>query len=371
MSSTANTTMHERDIPGLAAQAIVSRAETCHTELSFCVPTSLAFAKRLTWEQTPWIRSNTNRKSANPINEADAHTIAYSLSIHQGQTVSAEAVKNALLFGTTYHPSAPSDEQIGTYPYLLVVFPHAQGNISRDTTFLNTWHDQIIKPAFDRAWKDSGLTTIYGAEVDGQSRILPPSGTRTVKDALPAKGFLERLRNGNPTSVRDCWPVWNDDWGLGTEGRYTAVRSRIYSEAWEAIKGMVKGHPDLLSFQDPILLALCGAKIYVAPELPVQSKFKYVAQEWDKFVDARYVENGSFKVVFQTVLGTQTEGAVQLEPEPFAWIGDATGRSFKRMVEDVGKEVGKVGEKEDEDGGEGGDEDLDADKHRDKQAREG
>ncbi|CAO2652805.1 Nn.00g022160.m01.CDS01 [Neocucurbitaria sp. VM-36] len=372
MSSTTNissATTHERDIPGLADQAVFSKAEACYTELSFCLPTSLAFAKRLTWEQTPWIGSTVNQKSANPINEADSHTIANYLSTHLSHTVTVEAVQNALLFGSTYTPSSssfssssqPSSSHLSTTLHLFIIFPHAHGPPpSHAPSFLSPWHDQIVKPAFDRAWKDSALTPIHGAEPDGQTRILAPTGTHTAHDALSAKGFLERLRNGNPTAAsatRADWPAWTaDNWGLGAEGRYSGTRAKILDEAWEAIFGMLKGHPDLPEYQDPILLAVCRARIYVAEGLSAQGKVGCVTQEWDKVIDARFVKEGSFKVVFQSVVGMgRDEGRAEGGEEKGVWIGDAEGRNFKRVV------------KEENDGMRGGDQGGEG--HRDKRAK--
>ena len=96
---------HERDINGLATLSVIAKAEQCHSELSFCIPTSLAFAKRLTWEQTPWISNNLNRRSVNPIGEADAYRIAQYLASH-GHNVMQRNIQRALLFGSTYTPTS-------------------------------------------------------------------------------------------------------------------------------------------------------------------------------------------------------------------------------------------------------------------------
>lgn len=353
----AGSTTHERDIPSIADQAAVAEPEVCYTELSFCLPTSLAFAKRLTWEQTPWIHHSLNHKSTNPIEAADAHRIACHLSSHLDEIVAPENIQNALLFGSTY-PTSPSDAQLDTYPQLFVVFPHARSKPSTDENFLKVWHDQIVKPAFDRAWKESGLTTVYGADMDSQAHILPASGTHTARDSLPAKGFLQHLRNGNPTAVRDYWPVWNDNWGVGSEGQYTGLRTKIYTKSWEAIQGMLKGHPELPSHQEPILLALCRSKVYVEPGLSAPAKLRCTGQEWDKFVDSRFLKQGSFKAIFQTVIGMQDQGEDQEQGGPalLAWIAETNRWNAKRMAADEGAGEGKEGK---------------GNAHRDKRARRG
>jgi hypothetical protein len=355
-----STTTHERDIPSLARHPTRPQAENCYTELSFCLPTSLAFFKRLSWEQTPWVPCTHNFSSSNPLTASDAHLIHTYLPPHLSETITPPALQNALLFGTTFpYNNSTSDEELGTYPHVFVVFPHAtqHDKVVGDEAFLRIWHDDIVKPAFDRAWKDSGLVAILGAEKDGQTKILPPTGTRTHRDTRPASGFLARRRNklNNGKMVRDWWPVWPSDyWGLGSEGKYTGVRSRMFSAAWEAICGMLRDHPQLPEYQEPVLLAVSRNRVYLSPHLSSRSKYQCVADEWDKLVDSRFVEPGSFKVVFQTVVGTVTEGVKQLERVQHVLLpskDDAVGENSKRMATET------VDEDENEDG------------HRDKRQR--
>jgi hypothetical protein len=160
------------------------------TELSFCLPTSLAFFKDFTWKQTPWIhRYTTSRAIANPITLANADFISRFFVNHD---ISPEVVEKALFFGSS-----------STGINFFVVIPYVKYNINlaTDERFLRIWHDQIVKPAFDRAWIDSGLTPVCGAEVDAMTRLLPTTGTRTDMEALPAKGFIKRLKNGSLGSI--------------------------------------------------------------------------------------------------------------------------------------------------------------------------
>jgi hypothetical protein len=354
-----STTTHERDIPSLARHPTRPQAENCYTELSFCLPTSLAFFKRLSWEQTPWIPCTLNSTSSNPISASDAHLIHQHLDSHLSETITPAALQNALLFGTTfpYNNNSTEEEELGTYPHVFVVFPHTQHKATDDETFLRIWHDDIVKPAFDRAWKDSGLVAILGAEKDGQTRLLPPTGSYTHRDARPASGFLKRRlnqRNGDKM-VRDWWPVWPCHyWGLGSEGKYTDIRSRIFNEAWDAICGMLKDHPQLAEYQNPVLLALSRNRIYLAPRLSSRSKYQCVADEWDKMVDSRFVEPASFKVVVKTVVGMVDEAVKQIElvqPVLLASEDDALAEKPKRMATEAV------------------DEDDNEDRHRDKRQR--
>ncbi|KAH6857267.1 hypothetical protein BKA58DRAFT_286741, partial [Alternaria rosae] len=298
---------HERSIPSFSDLSPTVKPEQCCSSLSFCLPTSLAFAKRLTWEQTPWIPHTLNYKSANPIDEADAHRIATYLSL-RGHSVLARDVQCALLFGSTILDQDQMTGSMGLYPHIFVIFPHATMVPCLDPQFLKIWHDDIIKPAFDRAWKDSDLATVYGSSLDTPTRVLPPTGVRTSRDTFPASGFLERLRNGKCGAVRDYWPSWIDSsWYLGLEGKYTGTRTAIYDAAWDAIQGMLKDHPQLSPYQDPILLSVSRGVVHVNPRLSTKDKYRCVAQEWDRLVDSRFVKKGSFQVVFETVVGDTPE----------------------------------------------------------------
>jgi hypothetical protein len=359
-NSTMSTT-HEHDLPSLTDLYPISKAKDCSTQLSFCLPTSLAFAKRLTWEQTPWIPLSLNTNPVNPISQADAHTISDYLFSHLGLEVRPEVIQKALFFGTTYQcpttTTTPDDDknndndddedtignnepEIGPYPHLFVIFPDTSTVPSHDTTFLRIWHDDIVKPAFDQAWRDSGLTRVHGAALDSQLRLLPPTGTYTEHDARPAAGFLHRKRNGNLTAVRTYWPCWTDStFYTGTEGKYSCVRSAVYSQAWTAITGMLNEHPQLLAYQNPILLALCRSQIHVSERLGTRDRFRAVAQEWDGLVDARFVRPASFAVVFEVLVGVEDDGERVLRK---ALNKDASARVKRR----VGGKRGEVDESE-------------------------
>ncbi|KAK1909665.1 hypothetical protein P3342_007837 [Pyrenophora teres f. teres] len=358
----ANKITHERDVPTLTALAEFSDKEQCYTELSFCVPNSLAFAKRLTWEQTPWIASAIDYKFANPISAADAHLITHHLRHQLGQAVTVSAIQKALLLGSTYDPSTDGQmsEDLGTYPHIFVIFPHASTHAATDEPFLKIWHDDIVKPAFDRAWADSGLVPVSGAHRDSRTKILPPRGVSTSYDALPFTGFRESLRNGNPKSVRTYWPSWQDhSFPLGTEGEYTGLRSTIYASAWTSIKGMLKDHPQLPQYQDPVLLALCRGRVFVNAWLNTTDRFRCSAQEWDKYVDSRWMQQGSFKIVEGVVMGTMDEGDIMVAKEGgtgIVYVGDCKGNIHKKRIGD------ENGEDELND-------DTDGDGHRSKRAK--
>jgi hypothetical protein len=284
-------------VPALVAQAPASATQvfSVKSELSFCIPTSLAFFKDLTWEQTPWThRYIASRAVASPITPTDADKI-YSFSANHD--ISQEAIENSLFFGTS---SAGID--------LFVVFPHVDyhTNPATDARFLNIWHDQIVKPAFDHAWKDSGLTTIHGADVNAISRIMPPAGTHTDMEALPAEGFIKRLKNGSPGSISANWPKHNPE---------------VLHEAWRDIAGMLKDHPDLQEFQNPILLAVYRAEIHMGGHLNPTEQYQGVYKGWELLATTDYIEPGSFGVVLETIVGRRkVEEAIE---EPFALEGDA------------------------------------------------
>jgi hypothetical protein len=57
------------------SQGVQAEVTNVAAELSFCVPTSLAFFKRLTWEQSPWVMHFFDAKAVNPMSAVDAQTI--------------------------------------------------------------------------------------------------------------------------------------------------------------------------------------------------------------------------------------------------------------------------------------------------------
>ena len=118
------------------------------------------------------------------------------------------------------------------------------------------------------------------------------------------------------------------------------------------MKGMLKDHPELPSYQDPILLALCRSNVDVNPRLSTQDKYRSVAQEWDGFIDARFVKPGSFKIVFETVVGTHVS---EVQPVQRPLVGNTAVHKFKHMAE--GEEVRE--------------EDTEGDAHRSKRTKTG
>lgn len=323
--------METPKVQSLTTQTPTTHIVSIKTSLSFCLPTSLAFFKDLTWEQTPWIHSYTaSRTAASPIIPADADAISRFLV---NLDVSQEAVENALFFGSSISGID-----------LFVTFPNSEDdtNPATDENFLKTWHDQIVKPAFDRAWKDGGLTPIYGAEVGAVTSFLRPTGARTAMEALPAKGFIKRLHRNTPGSVSANWPNGNPD---------------VLNEAWQAIKGMLKDHPNLKEFQDPILLAVYRAEIHLGENMTSSEQYNSVAKEWDGHCHWEYCVPQSLGLVLESVVrlkedrrSSETplslEGELQVKRKTYEGFGlwdheeEEGGHRTKRRkrAEDVAKD---------------------------------
>lgn len=302
---------HECDIPSITSLASDPTTQTLRTSLSFCLPTSLAFAKRLTWEQTPW----------NPhsvlISPTDAQTICSALDAHTTTAINPSAVQNALLFGSTYPPHPPV-AAFGCYPTLFVVFPHAHSLPAHDEAFLRVWHDGIVKPAFDRAWSDSRLCASY-------------------KEAFPVSGFLRGRRNGAKRVVRAAWPEWHDEWGAGSEGCFSAQRARVYNDAWDAIKGMLRDYPGMEEYREPLLLAVSRVNIHLQGMAGPEVVNTVVGREWDRFVDSRFLIKGSFRVVTEGVVGGK---AVRMERNE----GDYGGKHGRERETETREKEGGEGE---------------------------
>jgi hypothetical protein len=257
----------------LAAQFASAHKVDVKTDTSFCLPTSLAFFRDLVWEQTPWIPRFTDEKRINPITATDARNITSRMDLDQ------EAVQNGFLFGSS------ADHQ------LYIIFPHADANPARDERFLTIWHDEIVKPAFDRAWKDSGLALRHGAELESKVRILPPMGVRTLQDAVPAIDIVRRLNLNSAHIVSAPWPS----------------SPAHLEEAWDSVTGMLRAYPGLEAFQDPQLLAIYRAEIHLNATMKAGEIYAEIAKEWDGKVDARFVVKNSFRVVLETTLATRKE----------------------------------------------------------------
>lgn len=128
-----------------------------------------------------------------------------------------------------------------------------------DEKFLKLWHDEIIKPAFDRAWQDSAQTRLTGAFKNAFVHILPATGVRTAMDAHPFSGFSSRLRKGAPGHVSAAWPADNP---------------KVLNDAWDAIQGMLKGHPDLEEYLDPMLMAVQRDEVWFGEQLGARGVYE-------------------------------------------------------------------------------------------------
>ncbi|KAF2242848.1 hypothetical protein BU26DRAFT_438017 [Trematosphaeria pertusa] len=290
MSLVKTSDAHQRGTAPLptTGSLFTSSLGTSCASLSFALPTSLAFFKRLTWEQTPW----TSQK----ISPHNAHIIASHLTSLSPHPIAPEAIQHALCFGVSY--TSTSNGSKDSYPQLFVVFPHLRRDISRDEKFLRVWHDEVVKPAFDEAWKESGLVKVHGSERDAIRRLnARPSGTWTVCDAEPAESILRRLQKGNKASIHVSWPDWTGSsdptGGAGEEGDQ---RAYIFDEAWISMKGMVDAHPDLAEMQEPFLLAVHRGNVDVVQGMDLVKVHERVGQYWEQFADSRFMTPESFSV---------------------------------------------------------------------------
>jgi hypothetical protein len=146
-------------------------------------------------------------------------------------------------------------------------------------------------------------------------------------DALPFTGLKTRLAN----YTKLCIP------GSPVVAAWPPNSPRQMGEAWDAIRGMLNGHPDMEAWQDPVLVAEWEEDMLWSEELGLMKVYESVAREWEKVVDAEFVVEGSLKVVVETSLG----------------VGEGKGR--KRTGEDMeeDEEMAKTEEKMEEGKGKG------------------
>jgi hypothetical protein len=323
-----STDTHERDIPSIAASLSQVTASDHHVQYSFALANSLAVFKRLTWEQTPWATEKMEH-----IHDDICSQVEVYVELHTGRPTTAKMFKYALLFGAAYDPSS----QVGNSgaPRVFVVFPRMNKKrklpVYKDEAFLRVWHDDIVRPAFNSAWEDSGLVDLEGRRGFLGRSSLTSNARHHAMEAKPVVGFLEHLRNGNKTRVHTTWPAWMDSWDHGHEGKFSDIRAKIYDEAWKSITGMLKDYPGMEEFQDPYLLLVSHARTDLNPSLSLARIYEGVGRQWDKYVDSRYIKPGTFKIVLQTVLGDVNPFEAGLDDDEAAEEEAMMGVQFKRM----------------------------------------
>jgi hypothetical protein len=283
MSATTTTSTHEAEIRSLGTKARVNQVPgRCKTNFTFAIPSSLAFFKRLTWEQTPW--------TLNPISASKARIISsYTF-------LPVDALQNALPLGVSY--TGESNAEKKQYPHLYVVFHRLRRNITRDPKFLEFWHDEVVKPAFDLAWEESGLVEVHGmpSDVRGTSGRWG-EGTWTQCNADPASHFFELLCGDRNKSVHTAWPEYSDAWEGGQEGQFSDIRAKLFDEAWTAMKGMVSGYAAEL--QDPLLLAVWDTEASCDDAAEMVEGMGCL---WDVYADSRFVNDKWFTVHLDQVV---------------------------------------------------------------------
>lgn len=321
---------HERDLPSIAAKAPDAKLCDCSSHLSFALANSLAVAKRLTWEQTPWV--------APRLHLQECERIADYMSVQLGIEFTCPHLLVTWMIGEAYQEiETVKGTRHGANPQIFIVFPHLKKDVTMDEAFWRVWHDEIITPAFNTAWEESGLVELEGAPKDFIGRIkTTPGGIRHSKEASPSAGFIEHLRKQRRHRVNTAWPSWDDPWSGGLEGQHSSKRAKIYDEAWKSICGMIENHPQMDGVQNPILLVVNRADVHFNMDWSLEMVYQAVGRQWDKCIDARYVKPGSFKVVVETVVGdvNQVQEEIDREArkkgkEPMRVV------DFKRTVEAV------------------------------------
>jgi hypothetical protein len=164
------------------------------------------------------------------------------------------------------------------------------------------------------------MAPIYGAAVDGQSRIFPATGVRTAFDAHPFSGFAARLANREQDvrAVRVVWPP----------------SSELLDQAWTSMTGFLRNYPGMQEYREPVLLAVSRANVHFATEMAEQRMYEQVCGVWEDYVDLRNVEMESFGVVLETVVGRK----VEVGTEAKGLGGEDVGTTFSCDFEDEWEE---------------------------------
>ncbi|KAF2637625.1 hypothetical protein P280DRAFT_521287 [Massarina eburnea CBS 473.64] len=249
------------------------------TSLSFALPTSLSFCKRMTWEQTPW--------TCPRISTTTASIIASHLT-PLNPRITPTTLLHALCFGVVYpSPTHDSKGPKKLYPHIFVVFPRLKEDVSANPAFLKTWHDDIVKPAFDNAWLDSKLVA------HRQNDSIKGSSPTTACTAKPASHIIDNylLKGYNP-SIHRVWPDFEvrEDW-------MEDLREEVYGTAWNSILGILADRYDLGSLGDLFLVAVWELEVKGEEGVGAERVVECVKAQWREFTDEKFVVPGSFKVV--------------------------------------------------------------------------
>ncbi|ORX94638.1 hypothetical protein BCR34DRAFT_608205 [Clohesyomyces aquaticus] len=331
--------MHETEIPSIVANTHPEQ-EDCSTELCYALASSLAVAKRLTWEQTPWLFPGIHGR-ANWHIHGDIYRF---LPAHVRRSLRPESLAQALYFGE----ARAEDDPPNTHLRLYVVFPHLSRPVVHLKDFINIWHDAIVAPAFNQAWEDSDLVDLYPNSKSKSALFLHDTM------AHRAIGILKHLENGRRHALSEHWPAFHDPKDeQGREGRFSDKRAEILDEAWKSIKGMLKDNPLLPKgeFEDPILLIVDQSRVDMNADMSPQQKYQAIGRNWDRWIDSRYLVRGSFKVIVETTLGEKFKlvrgqlGGVEKKRKVEAYVGGAVKRARLAKIEEDQEEMVNYDEK--------------------------
>ncbi|KAF2656900.1 hypothetical protein K491DRAFT_355316 [Lophiostoma macrostomum CBS 122681] len=338
--ATTHPDENEDTITSITSTSPSTTITDCFTDFSFCLATSLAIAKRLTWEQTPWTYA--------PLPLSSRQQIADLITLHTRFAITPDTVSHALLLGTTYRGATAATYPQHISPSLLVVFPHLRADAdaghdaepARNAAFLQVWHDEIVRPAFNTAWEESGLVSVWRKPLEGfagQRFQVTHTGARVGHERMgrEAGGILKMLGSGWMRRVYEEWPFWSGDspsvGGGGGEGE-GEKRCEVYDSAWTSITGMLRDHPSLREFQDPILVAVHTAHAHLNAQSGVQAIYDVVGRDWDQTIDAKYVVKGTFRVEVRTVVGDKSRMLMEIEKDRERTRRELGGVKWKRMA---------------------------------------
>ncbi|KAF2113449.1 hypothetical protein BDV96DRAFT_496538 [Lophiotrema nucula] len=321
----------KRKIPSIASLRPDVQAAEHYTNLSFAFAISLGVVKRMTWEQTPWLLPK--------ISVPESTRISTYYEVCFDKTIAPEAIQNALLLGSTFTTQEQKDE-FGRGTQVYVVFPNLKRDIRKNKKFLTTWHNEVVLPAFNRAWEDSGLTPVFERGMCKDTLSI-----FHYKMARRADHILEHLdlhgKKKGSTLLREHWPDYDEKYQIdGVKEHNINDRWGIFDEAWKSITGMLEGV--LPKFEKPVLLLMNKARTDLNPDHGVSKIYEIVGQQWDKNIDSRFIVPGSFRVVLQTVVGGAIPCELSDEEDEEPRVGhrlikegpvekDAVEVDFKRM----------------------------------------
>ncbi|KAF2755260.1 hypothetical protein EJ05DRAFT_127901 [Pseudovirgaria hyperparasitica] len=233
---------------------------------------SLAAIKDLRWFCTSW--------AAPKLSPEESERLHKTLYHEPAKEKDGGLKKRALYIGSSTLTRAK----------VYVIFPHADRDIRTDDEFLRKWHDLVVRPAFEQAWRQGW---------DGK-RGIPrvPKQYNAMKHDSVAAG--KRLHEKNPKT----WPEpFSQPLEVEWPSEFTLASINPWDEcldlAWKSMCDTVEDNVDLYEMQG-MFLAITTPGFPKGGRTP-QEAFEHASKHWDTSFEPTYMDLECFNIFYKTI----------------------------------------------------------------------